>query len=114
LRFSSDLIQYRGGVITRSGIKNADNCLSAFRSVCTDVLQIAPQDPYSRITSWQVLQEQQVQRVQQREQLHQQASAQRQEQVREQVREQRLLVSYRKQQHPVPKSWLREVTSAFS
>jgi hypothetical protein len=52
--------------------------------------------------------------VQQQELQRQQASAQRQEQEREREQEQRLLVSYRKQQHPVPKSWLREVTSAFS
>jgi hypothetical protein len=76
------------------------------------------QDECSRITSWQVQQvlreQRQEQQVQRREQLHQQASAQRQEQEREREQEQRLLVSYRKQQHPVPRSWLREVTSAFS
>jgi hypothetical protein len=50
-----------------------------------------------------VLQEQQ-------QALHQQAFAQ----LREQERERQLfLLSYRKQQHRVPKSWLREVTSAF-
>jgi hypothetical protein len=51
----------------------------------------------------QVLQEQQ-------QELHQQAFAQLQEQQEQQL----FLLSYRKQQHQEPKSWLREVTSAFS